>query len=257
MHGVTSALLVVARMVGMLVGISALTTIGLRRYYAVQVDLPPPSAGVRRRHPVRGVHRPAQGGRARPAADGVPRGRRLRGGRGRARPGHLPDRADPGRPHRRSVAPGRMAHADLQRRLSPPSGSSWPAPRPRPRLAGAGTDAAPGAPGRSPTATSTGTSARRSRRPPPRTGTRPALIRRPGRHPDRRTAVTDPRRLLVAYTHPDNTWLLEGTYRPARGRARPRLGGARGRRPRGGTSFPPVAGRERHGAPARVHQRHP
>ena len=38
-----SALLVVARMVGMLVGISALTTIGLRRYYAVQVGLPPPS----------------------------------------------------------------------------------------------------------------------------------------------------------------------------------------------------------------------
>jgi MFS family permease len=42
-HGVTSALLVVSRMVGMLVGISALTTIGLRRYYAVQVDLPTPS----------------------------------------------------------------------------------------------------------------------------------------------------------------------------------------------------------------------
>ena len=41
-HGVTSALLVVARMVGMLVGISALTTVGLRRYYAVQVDLPTP-----------------------------------------------------------------------------------------------------------------------------------------------------------------------------------------------------------------------
>ena len=41
-HGVTSALLVVARMVGMLVGISALTTVGLRRYYAVQVDLPSP-----------------------------------------------------------------------------------------------------------------------------------------------------------------------------------------------------------------------
>ena len=39
-HGVTSALLVVARMVGMLVGISALTTIGLRRYYAVQVGHP-------------------------------------------------------------------------------------------------------------------------------------------------------------------------------------------------------------------------
>jgi MFS family permease len=42
-HGVASALLVVARMVGMLVGISALTTIGLRRYYSVQVDLPPPT----------------------------------------------------------------------------------------------------------------------------------------------------------------------------------------------------------------------
>jgi hypothetical protein len=42
-HGISSALLVVARMVGMLVGISALTTIGLRRYYAVQVDLPAPS----------------------------------------------------------------------------------------------------------------------------------------------------------------------------------------------------------------------
>ncbi|MCW2753637.1 MAG: MFS-type drug efflux transporter [Marmoricola sp.] len=43
-HGVTSALLVVSRMVGMLVGISALTTIGLRRYYAVSADFPSPSA---------------------------------------------------------------------------------------------------------------------------------------------------------------------------------------------------------------------
>ena len=42
-HGVTSALLVVSRMVGMLVGISALTTIGLRRYYAVEVDIPAPT----------------------------------------------------------------------------------------------------------------------------------------------------------------------------------------------------------------------
>ena len=42
-HGVTSALLVVSRMVGMLVGISALTTIGLRRYYAVSEDFPSPS----------------------------------------------------------------------------------------------------------------------------------------------------------------------------------------------------------------------
>ncbi len=42
-HGVTSALLVVARMVGMLVGISALTTIGLRRYYAVEAGFPSPA----------------------------------------------------------------------------------------------------------------------------------------------------------------------------------------------------------------------
>jgi MFS family permease len=43
-HGVTSALLVVSRMVGMLVGISALTTIGLRRYYAVQSGIPSPNS---------------------------------------------------------------------------------------------------------------------------------------------------------------------------------------------------------------------
>jgi len=42
-HGVASALLVVARMVGMLIGISALTTLGLRRFYAEQGDLPAPA----------------------------------------------------------------------------------------------------------------------------------------------------------------------------------------------------------------------
>ncbi len=41
-HGVASALLVVSRMVGMLIGISVLTTLGLRRFYAEQADLPQP-----------------------------------------------------------------------------------------------------------------------------------------------------------------------------------------------------------------------
>ena len=41
-HGVSTALLVVARTVGKLIGISALTTIGLRRFYAEQSDLPAP-----------------------------------------------------------------------------------------------------------------------------------------------------------------------------------------------------------------------
>ncbi|RIQ19554.1 MFS transporter, partial [Jiangella rhizosphaerae] len=42
-HGVASALLVVARMIGMLAGLSALTAIGLRRLYSVQADIESPA----------------------------------------------------------------------------------------------------------------------------------------------------------------------------------------------------------------------
>ncbi|GAA1674924.1 hypothetical protein GCM10009745_17530 [Kribbella yunnanensis] len=42
-HGLVSALVVVARMVGMLVGVSALTAIGLRRYFAIVDDVPSPN----------------------------------------------------------------------------------------------------------------------------------------------------------------------------------------------------------------------
>jgi len=42
-HGLVSALVVVARMVGMLVGVSALTAIGLRRYYTIVDKVPSPN----------------------------------------------------------------------------------------------------------------------------------------------------------------------------------------------------------------------
>jgi hypothetical protein len=41
-HGIASALLIVARMIGMLVGVSVLTTIGLRHFHAVAATLPSP-----------------------------------------------------------------------------------------------------------------------------------------------------------------------------------------------------------------------
>jgi len=41
--------------------------------------------------------------------------------------------------------------------------------------------------------------------------TRASLIRRPGRHADKHASTpADSRHLLVAFTHPDNTWLLVG-----------------------------------------------
>jgi MFS family permease len=42
-HGVASALIVTARMVGMLAGLSALTAVGLRRLYAEQAQIDPPT----------------------------------------------------------------------------------------------------------------------------------------------------------------------------------------------------------------------
>ena len=95
-HGVTSALLVVSRMVGMLVGISALTTIGLRRYYAVEADIPSPNEVCGGEDPLRGVHPADRAGRHRAAAGDLPRRRHLRRrrrGRGRAL---LPRRPHPG-----------------------------------------------------------------------------------------------------------------------------------------------------------------
>jgi hypothetical protein len=43
LHGLASALVVVARMVGMLVGLSLLTAIGLRRFYSAASHIPSPN----------------------------------------------------------------------------------------------------------------------------------------------------------------------------------------------------------------------
>ena len=41
-------------------------------------------------------------------------------------------------------------------------------------------------------------------------GVRPSLVRRPGRHADQHADHPNGRRVLVAYTYPGRTWLLEG-----------------------------------------------
>ena len=112
MHGLASALVVVARMIGMLVGISILTAVSLHVFYTTAATLPAPQIAV----PVVAAQLPGlRAGRDRRdrhrAAHGVPRGGDLcRGRRGlrRAPPSRAADAAPPGA-RREQPASGRSS----------------------------------------------------------------------------------------------------------------------------------------------------
>ena len=199
----------------MLVGISALTTVGLRRYYAVQVDLPAPGDVCATGTQCAEYTRLLKEAGPRPAPDRVRRCRGLRGAsaaRGRAGRPSAPRRPRASAPARRSGTPDDRDGA-LQRRVRRRPASSSPA---RPRTPSPGwpsSRAARGDPRRSPTATSTPRSAG-----PIEAGgrRRTAYARRwsgarAGTPTTTRRRATDTRRVLVAHTSPGRSWLLEGT----------------------------------------------